>query len=93
VLIAMLAPASGPERADLIDDVVWAGGLLLSGIGSRAGAQDQEKSCVPFSARAFLPGKAAENGLGMLQLVGDGLAAPQQDQSGHDAPRDPRGSG
>lgn len=33
LLIAMLAPALGPQRADLIDDVVWAGGLLLSGIG------------------------------------------------------------
>ena len=33
LLIAMLAPVLGPERTDVIDDVVWAGGLLLSGIG------------------------------------------------------------
>ena len=33
VLIAMLAPALEPERGALIDDLVWAGALLLSGIG------------------------------------------------------------
>ena len=33
VLIAMLAPALEPERGALIDDFVWAGALLLSGIG------------------------------------------------------------
>ena len=33
LLIAMLAPALGPERTDLADDVVWLAGLFLSGIG------------------------------------------------------------